>query len=215
MKNRTIYLALLLIAISFLSGCTYNVPPIDTTFPPNRYIEKLPITVGVYFSEEFQSYEIVHQMPQTAVAYRIRLGPPSVALFNQIFSEMFEKVVEVSSLPPLPETEDDIKAVIKPSIKPFIISLNMGAHPEFTFISVDLDYMIDLFDLNGVLIDSWSIKGSGTEGGFLKQPSIATLLRDATQTAMRRVATQYIMVGFRRNAHVKKWLKSTGNTDSN
>jgi hypothetical protein len=65
---------------------------------------------------------------------------------------MFEKVVEVSSLPPLPETEDDIKAVIKPSIKPFIISLNMGAHPEFTFISVDLDYMIDLFDLNGVLL---------------------------------------------------------------
>jgi hypothetical protein len=74
MKNRTIYLALLLIAISFLSGCTYNVPPIDTTFPPNRYIEKLPITVGVYFSEEFQSYEIVHQMPQTAVAFLIKFS---------------------------------------------------------------------------------------------------------------------------------------------
>lgn len=210
MKRMFIILSLLLIVTSCLIGCTYNVYP-NPTLPQKPLIEPLPITVGAYYSEEFQSYELVHQMPQSAGAYyRIVLGPPSIALFDQIFSEMFEKVVQVSSLAPLPETEIDIKAIIEPTIDSFFTDAVLNRMtPSLTWVKATINYTINLYDLNGVFIANWSVEGLGSVVGSLKYSLISWMVRDAAQIAMRGVATQF-MVGFRRNPEAMKWLKSIG-----
>jgi hypothetical protein len=213
MKKKTIYLALLLIVTSFLSGCTYNVYP-NATLPQKPLIEQLPLTVGVYYSDEFQTYELVPYIPQSTAIYRIVLGPPSIALFDQIFSEMFEKVVQVSSLPPLPEAKTDIKAVIKPNIEGLVANADLNRMiPSDTWVQVDIYYMINLYDLNSALIASWSIKGSGSVRGSLKYPLVTAMVRDAAQNAMQNAAARF-MLGFRKNSEAIKWLRSFGITAS-
>lgn len=206
MKQETISLTIFLLMAFLPSGCTYNVPPIDATIHQKPLIESIPITVGSYNGEVFRSYESVKPLPlKPDISYRFRLGTPSVVLFDQIFSEMFEKVVKVNSLPPLPETDADIKAVIESKIEDVAVDADLNV----SWIRVDLHYNITLYDLKGADIANWSIEGSGTSVGYLKSLNHPVMVREATQNAMRNVAAQF-MLGFRRNPEAMNWLRSIG-----
>lgn len=209
MNKKIIFLTLLSIISFFPIGCTYNVPPIDSSLPQKPLIEKQPIATGIYYSDEFRSYEGIQDISINGSRYRITLGPPSVTLFDQIFSEMFVKVIQVKALPPLPQTEPDMKAVIEPQIVDFYIYTDK----KTSWIQVDLTYEITLYDLNGADIANWPIQGSGSSVSSLKNINHPKMVREAAQIAMRDVAAQF-MVGFRRNAEAMKWLRGLGITNS-
>ena len=211
MNKKIIPLALLSLIAFFPNGCTYSVPPIDSSLPQKPLIEKQPIATGIYYSDEFRSYEGIQHISLSRYGsrYRITLGPPSVTLFDQIFSEMFAKVIQVNDLPPLLQAESDIKAVFEPQIVNFYIYTD-----EMTScIQVDLIYKITLYDLNGADIANWPIQGSGYSVGSLKSIDHPKMVREAAQIAMRDVAAQF-MLGFRRNPEAMKWLRSLGITGS-
>ena len=206
MSKRNVSIALLLFVTFFPSGCTYNVPPIDATLHQKPLIESIPITVGSYSSDVFRSYESVNSLPlQPDISYRFSLGAPSLLLFDQIFSAMFEKVVKVNSLPLLHQDNHDIKAVIEPRIEDVAIDADLN----ISWIQVDLHYNITLYDLNGADIANWTIKGSGTSVGLIKSLNHPVMVREATQNAMRNVAARF-MLGFRRNPEARNWLRSIG-----
>jgi hypothetical protein len=195
MKQKTNFLTLLLMMTFFLSGCvhTYTIPLKDATLPQNPLIEKLPIPVGVYYDDAFRSREYL-KLPGTIFI----LGPPSVKLFDQIFPQMFERVIQVNNLPPFPQDEVDIKAVIQPKV----VSLDINTGLEASESEAYLIYKITLYSLNGVEIANWSVEGTGYAESF--DPT-----RDAVKNAMRDVAAQF-MVGFRKNPEAVKWFKSIG-----
>jgi hypothetical protein len=210
MNKKIIHLALLSIITFFPSGCTYNVPLIDASLPQKPLIEKLPITMGIYYSDEFRSYEWSPPVPSSSGShYRITLGPPSVTLFDQIFSEMFEKVIQAKALPPLLQAQPDSKAVIEPEID----VLNINTDRQKSWIQFDLTYKITLYGLNGAAIANWSIRGSGSSVSALKSINHPAMVREAAQIAMRDVAAQFIL-GFRRNPEAMEWLRSLGITAS-
>jgi hypothetical protein len=207
MRKKNICLALSLIVTSFLSGCTYKIYP-NAALPQKPCIEKLPITMGIYYSDEFRSYEWLPPVPSSNYSqYRIKLGPPSVTLFDQISSEMFEKVIKVSALPPLPQAEPDSKAVIKPEID----DLYIKADQKRSWIQVSLTYKITLYELNGAAVANWYYRGSGYSVSTLESINHSEMVSEAIQIAMRNVAAQF-MLGFRKNSEAMKWLRSLGIT---
>ena len=210
MNKMSIICASLLIMAFFQSGCVHNVPPIDATLQLKPLIEKVPTTTGIYYSNEFQSYECIKSLPlKPDLSFRIMLGAPSVDLFDQILSEMFEKSVLVSSLSLPSEAETDIKATFEPKIADVFLYADLN----ITWIRADINYIITLYDLKGVEIANWSIKGSGSSVGYLKSINPSGMVREAAQIAMRNVAAQF-MLDFRKNPEAKKWLRSFGITAS-
>ena len=208
MKQKTISLILFLLMAFLSSGFTYNynVPPTDATIHQKPLIEPIPTKMGCYSSDVFQTYESVKPLPlKPDISDRFRPGAANAALFDQVFSEMFAKVVKVSSFPPLKEDNADIKAVIEPKI----VDVAVDADLNVTWIRVDLLYSVVLRDLKGADISNWSIKGSGSSVGYLKSINHPGMVRETTQLAMRNVAAKF-MLGLRKNPEAMKWLRSTG-----
>jgi hypothetical protein len=208
MNRIIIILSLWSILLNFLSGCTYNVYP-NAALPQKPCIEKLRIKMGIYYSDEFRSYEWLPPVPSSNYSqYRIKLGPPSVTLFDQISSEMFEKVIHVSALPPLLQAEPDNKGVIEPEID----DLYIYADRKRSWVKVSLTYKITLYELNGTAVANWYYRGSGYSVSILDNINHSEMVGEATQIAMRNVAAQF-MIGFRKNSEAMKWIRSLEITD--
>jgi len=203
-----IIIALWAIVTCFSIGCTRNVAQIHPNLPQKPLIERLPITVGVYYSEEFRSYECINPLRDNN-KYKIALGSPSVTLIDQILSNMFEKVVPVQGRPPLPESGANINAVFEPKIEGLTISSQHGAN----WARVDLSYKFIFYALNGDEIVNCPISGFGYSDKYygLDAPM---MIREATEFAMRNVAAKF-MVNFNKNHEYVRWLQSIGLTPIN
>ena len=193
-------LAIWSIAFFLMIGCTHTVQPINTTLPQKPLIEKLPITVGSYYSEQLRSYENIQRIPASD-GHKVKfvMGPPSITLFDQVFQNIFEEVYLVQSRPQLSENEQKIRAVIEPKIK------TLFADIVSTSAEVDISYDIELYDVIGTEIASWSITGSGYSDGY--GFSYSGLARRAAQEALYDVASKFI-VEFIKHPKVLKWLQS-------
>ena len=206
-EKKMIIIALWTIVTCLSIGCTVDVAKIHPNLPQKPLIERLPIIVGVYYSEEFRSYECVKFISHD-FDYKIALGSPSVTLIDQILSNMFEKVVPVQSRPPLPESGADINAVIEPKIEGLSI---FSPHGQ-SWVRVELYYKFILYTLNGEEIASCPISGYGYS--YKDIGMSASRIREATEFAMRNVAAKS-MVNFNKNPEYLRWLQRIGLTPIN
>jgi hypothetical protein len=184
-------------------GCTYNVAKIHPNLPQKPLIERLPIIVGVYYSEEFRSYECLKTLRDNN-NYKIALGSPSVTLIDQILSNMFEKVVPVQGRPPLPESGANINAVIEPKIEGVSIFSQLGVK----WVRVELSYKFIFYASNGEEITSFPITGYGYSDKYYGIDA-PLMVREATEFAMRNVAAKF-MVHFNKNHDYVRWLQGIG-----
>ena len=98
MKNRTVLIALMLVAAgSDLVGCALHQVPIESPDVPPTMFEPLDVTVGVYFSPEFESFAHEQKGPRQPIWIHFKLGPPSRELFKQLFEATFRKTELVNS----------------------------------------------------------------------------------------------------------------------
>jgi hypothetical protein len=201
-----IIIALWAIVTCFSIGCTRNVAQIHPNLPQKPLIERLPITVGVYYSEEFRSYECINPLRDNN-KYKIALGSPSVTLVDQILSNMFEEVVSVQGRPPLPESGANINVVIEPKIVGLSIFSQRGAR----WARVELSYKFILYALNGEEITSCPITGYGYSEDKSYGLYARMMVREATEFAMRNVAAKF-MVRLNKDHEYVRWLQSAGLT---
>ena len=108
--------ALILIVFFLTTACTAQI---DVSRPelPSPLIEPLPVSVGVYYSPEFESYPVKERVHGSGgFFWETNLGPSSVALFDSVLDSVFESVVRVSSRIPDAETDASVTAIIEPTI---------------------------------------------------------------------------------------------------
>ena len=80
------------LAGALMSACT-TTAPVKGEFPA-PLVGKLPMRIGVAYSEEFRNYVYNQQAPGER-GWIVLLGDANVALFDQVFSSMFTEVVSV------------------------------------------------------------------------------------------------------------------------
>jgi hypothetical protein len=118
-KKVRLYLVFLLIAAYSGYGWTSTyVVPIDANLPRRPLIAPLPVTIGVYYGPEFSTHthESMKEVEGNTNRYKFNLGLKSVVLFDQVLSNMFEKVILVEKRPPLGPVGLELAAIIEPSL---------------------------------------------------------------------------------------------------
>jgi hypothetical protein len=213
MKRMIIILALWLIVICFQTGCTitHNIP-VEANLPEEFSVEKLPIAVGVYYSEKFQSLERTWERVDPAgtgwgTKFKFDLGPPSITLFDQIFSNMFEKVVPVHSLPPPSETVQNIDAVLVPKL----VWISGAADTNIRRFHFEIKYTVGLYNLNGTSKCNYVMSGVGeSELASSNYWTSHVMAREATNLAMRNFAARFI-AGFRNDKCLQSIVLSHSN----
>jgi hypothetical protein len=214
MKNMFKAGTLILLAMTLLLGFGCYNPTyerlIEAPLLPPPTIEPVSVTVGVYYSPEFKTYE--HRQVFTfyspgAIIYEeqtvteiISLGSASVALFDQIFKSLFENTVTLENKPTYGKEIPGVDIIIEPSIGRYNL-----VYPWFpSKPKVEIQYLILLFSPHEGNIGSWSVEGTGEKKMSL--PKAFVWPKDLTQLAMREAAAKFF-IGFYDNAGVQKWLQ--------
>ncbi|MFQ5579073.1 MAG: hypothetical protein ACE5FZ_00535 [Nitrospiria bacterium] len=191
-------LALLSIGI-LLSGCTH-ISTLKPTMNQSRDIVKIPISVGIYYSPEFKTY---NQDRKTGPhRWVIPLGQASVAAFDQAIKKVFDRTIHVSSRPPFTHNNYKVDTVIEPKIEHFNFDLPlfMGTY------SAEVVYRITLYSSDGTPFISWTVRGTGERPSGFDYLTHATPIGEATDLAIQGAITKF-MTGFSDVPEVKNWLR--------
>jgi len=194
------------LAVAFLcAGCTTTFTA-DTSFPA-PLVETLPLTVGVYYAEDFRTHWHRGTNLQ-GTKWAVELGPANVAVFDRLFSVMFEQVAGVTE-PELWETPlGDADAVIAPELESYRVAMP-GDFDDRRY-TVWIEYRMRVLGPDGVLIANWLIDAHGQSlpRGLRHEKS----MREATRLAMRDAAAT-VATEFQHQPAIRNWLREKRNLD--
>ncbi len=151
------------------------------------------------------------------VTYIFPLGPPSIAMFDRVFTGMFVKTVAVEHCPPATDQGLDVDAVIDTQIERFwwyMTPLRAGMSVTSIRNEVEITYRFLLYSPEGETIDSWTVVGSGLYipeyiPGVSKLINIGpepTWLSAAVKLGMRDAAADFV-TEFRHQPKIREWLQ--------
>jgi len=116
---RKLFAILITVLLASLCGCVQTVPlqvrPQDDISRMFAVKEKIPATVGIYFSPEIKNY--VFKQNKMGMTFQMEVGKYFVPIGTQMAEAMFDKVIMVDSLPPYKGSyKPDVEAVLEPEI---------------------------------------------------------------------------------------------------
>ncbi len=174
----------------------------ETDFP-SPTIERLPLSVAVYYDDYFRTFEQQGMSPRGA-RWTAKLGAANMAAFDRLFGALFAGSHRVSSGEPVMEPID-ADALLAPEMESF--RLAMPGDFDQRYFTVWIEYRLRMLAPNGDLIADWLISASGKSlphGLSPRQP-----MQQATYLAMRD-ATAIVSVEFRKQPEIRKWLLDNG-----
>ncbi len=191
----------LLVAL-LLTACTNTVPVVSTL--PTPVVRKLPLTMGVLYSEKFRTFDHFEQIFQ-GPKWHIEVGRANMQLFNELFEGVFREAVQIADFDTLEEVVPPIDGIIEPRIEEyaFITPRDTGLDQY----AVTIKYRFYLFDPDGALVASWPVIGYGNSPDRALKDSAS--LHEATREAMRDAAAT-IALEARRQPEVREWLQARG-----
>lgn len=193
------FLSLLL--SSLLAGCAASTIVIDGDYP-SPLVGKLPLTVGVYYSDELRNFSYTEINDNTGDdEYIVQGGASQLELFNTLLPALFDKVVEL----PSPEAADaEVDAVFVPSIAEF--QLGLPQKTKLKVYEIWMKYNMKLSNPDGEYIADWVM----TAYGKAPQENLQTVdagVQGAAVVAMRDLAASFTL-GFKDVPEVNEWLKA-------
>jgi hypothetical protein len=189
-----------------VAGCSHNLE-VDATLDKPPAVEPLPVAMGVYYPPELRIYH--RSIAFLGIhTFDTDLGPPSIALFDQIFSSMFARIVPVAEHPSSLDDDVSVAAIIVMRIERFQpYSFSFGAHSTIIRTPAEITYRATLYLPHGQQFATWTVEGSGVfeeefdEDVFLIEP----VVQELTAVAMREATAKFV-AGFRQQPEVARWL---------
>ncbi len=189
--------------IVLLTACSATTINIEGSFPA-PLVQKLPLTVGVYYDEAFINHSFIEINDNTGDdQYIINSGASQLELFNTMLPAVFEQVVQLDSLESA-SSMSDIDAVFVPAIEEFQVGL-----PKKTRLNVYeiwVKYNMRLAQSNGDYIADWVMTAYGKSPEETFQ-SVDAGVNDAANVALRDLAASFTL-GFSNIPEINEWLRS-------
>jgi len=210
MRNNRPLLALLTgLSLALLGGCGVSTINVAGDYP-SPLVSKLPLTVGVYYGDDFRNYRFTEITDATGKDQLIiNSGASQVALFDTVLPAVFENVVHLENLESVSQ-HDNLDAVFVPVIQEFQVGL-----PDKTKLNVFeiwIKYNMRLSEADGDYIADWVMTAYG------KSPtetfrSTDDGVNNATVVALRDLAASFAL-GFTRIPEVNEWLRERSLVDA-
>ena len=213
-RRRPIAAAVSLLALMALAACgvtkvdIYSMDRKDLHIPI-PLVQQLPITVGVHYDEKLRNHYKIETYGLGGDEIEYYLGPPSIALFDPLFSAMFEKVVPVESHSTTSVDGQKISAVLALTIERFFGPKDLTTivrktswlnHPQRV---AYIRYSLALYAPPGVKKTSVSAENAHdmAHGSFFIPTAVARAMRNAALG---------LFVKFNNDSDVTAWMASHG-----
>ena len=187
----------------FLSACGANQVIVDSQFPQPA-LDPIPMTLGVYFSEDFKTHIFVDEpKAETERGWVVETGAAQVSLWQTILNAMFEKVVYLEQAPSTETPSAEVQSVLIPTISD--LQYAIPAHTNTKVFELWLKYDIAVTDNTGDSLAEWSMTAYGkTPEAFMQSNQEA--VGAAAIVALRDAGANFA-VNFPKVPAVSEWLQ--------
>jgi hypothetical protein len=195
-------------ALLLLCGCANKVV-VKGDFP-TPVLQKLPYTIGVYYTPEFRGHEFYDEANnREETDWLVSTGSAQVEMYNTLLPGMFEKVVLLNELPRRDRVEAVAEEQVDVVLVPHVAELqySIPSHTKINVFEIWMRYRYELYARDGELLADWTMTSYGkTPTAFLQSPEAAVNL--AAVVALRDAGANFAM-NFTKVPEVKLWMEST------
>ncbi len=170
----------LAVVVLMLAGCGKSVVLQEEI--PTPLVGSLPLSVGVHYNEELQSFSFLDTTIDGAT-WSIDLGSSNVRLFDQIFNALFNRTVRLETLDDRPAGAE-LDAIISPVIEEYAFLAPSESGSQFWAVSIR--YRMELYDGNGAELANWEVVAYGKSRSRAMRGDES--LSEATSYALRDAA---------------------------
>lgn len=199
-----------LLALVLLSACsTTNNVPLSSPLKQPPAVETLPGSMAIRYAENLRHHRCIAGKGYIAASWIVELGPPSIGMFDRIFSAFFENpVLQADAASQIPANP---KGVIEVSLLKYDGCEVTGPIGSQT---IGVVYQASLRARDGGVIARW--EGHGRAGpadnleGYEEKIRFGEVetryLGAVTSLAMRRAAADFV-INFERDQRLRAWLE--------
>ena len=199
------------LALVLLSACstTSNVP-LDSPLRQPPAVERLPGSIAILYAENLRHHRCIAGKGYIAASWIVELGPPSIGMFDRIFSALFENPVTLQA-----NAASRIPANSKGVIEVSLLNFD-GCDARWPVVGskIEVAYQATLRAKDGSVIARW--EGHGRAGptdnldGYTETVPFGEVetryLGAVTSLAMRRAAADFV-INFERDQSLRAWLE--------
>ena len=201
---RTVFMLIIAACLAACASANVKVSPLNEF--PTPLVDPLPLSIGVYYSEEFRNF-VYHEIQDSQGANEtiIDLGEAQVSLFDRLLPSVFAsvKVLDEAERTHVPAGLD---AVLLPAVADIEYSAPLQSKAKIY--EVWIKYQFELMAPDGSSIAKWTMPTYGkTPTAFLKSSEQALNL--ASLMALRDCGAAFV-TGFPRVPEVAQWMDHSG-----
>jgi hypothetical protein len=207
-RRHTARLAALLLGCALLASCGVNEVVVKGQFP-QPVLDKLPITLGVYYDPEFREHEFFDQASSRGESdWVVRTGAAQTQMYDTLLGGMFEQVVMLNELPRKERiqavAETGVDAVLVPHVDE--LQYSIPRHTKINVFEIWIRYRYELYAPDGELLGEWTMTSYGkTPTAFIQTAAGAVNL--AAVVALRDAGANFAM-NFSSVPEVKEWMEA-------
>jgi hypothetical protein len=200
--------AALLMVLFQLTACGPNEVVVQGQFP-EPLMTRLPLTIGVWYADEFATHEFFDEAKGRAESgWIVRTGEAQVTMWDTLFGGMFAELVHMKGKPGPDQMNQLVDAVLVPRVEE--LQYTIPAHTNVKVYEIWLRYGFDLVTTEGEPIAEWTMTAYGkTPTAFLQSDAAAVNL--AAVVALRDAGANFA-TNFTRVPAVQGWLKEKWGT---
>jgi len=195
------------VSLLLLTACANEVV-VEGNFPA-PLLDKLPLSIGVYYDPEFRSHEFYDKAgSREENDWIVKTGEAQVQMYNTLLPGMFDEVVMLNELP----RRDRVDAVLDQNIDAVLVphvaelQYSIPNHTKINVFEIWMRYRYELYGPDGELLADWTMTSYGkTPTAFLQSAEAAVNL--AAVVALRDAGANFAM-NFSRVPEVKQWLEA-------
>jgi hypothetical protein len=191
---------------ALLTACGANEVVVKGEFP-QPVLEKLPLTLGVYYDPEFRTHEFFDRSTTRGESdWIVKTGDAQVQMYNTLLGGMFERVIYLNELPRGERVgtvgAEKVDAVLVPHVDE--LQYSIPRHTKINVFEIWMRYRYELYSSDGEVLADWTMTSYGkTPTAFLRSAEAAVNL--AAIVALRDAGANFAM-NFSAIPEVQQWL---------
>ena len=197
---------LLALAALLLAGCGPTKVVVQGNFP-DALLEPMPMTMGIWYPEEFASHEFFEEAKtRNETGWIVQTGAAQVQMWDQLLGNMFYQVVHMKGRPGPGQMNPLVDAVLVPHVEE--LQYAIPQHTNVKVYEIWMRYRFELLTSAGKPIAEWTMPAYGkTPTAFLRSDSAAVNL--AAVMALRDAGANFATT-FARVPAVRSFLTERG-----
>ena len=197
---------LLAVAVLLLAGCGPTKVVVEGSFP-DALLEPLPMTLGIWYPEEFANHEFFDEAKTRAESgWIVQTGAAQVQMWDKLLGDMFYQVIHMKGKPGPDQMNQLVDAVLIPRVDE--LQYAIPQHTNVKVYEIWMRYRFELVTSGGKPIAEWTMPAYGkTPTAFLRTDEAAVNL--AAVMALRDAGANFATT-FARIPEVKTFLQERG-----